>query len=211
LTEGPREKIVSRGVRALEDSELLAAILGSGTKVRGVKSLAADLLKVIDGRGERISFEDLYSVQGVGQAKACLVLATLEFARRRIRPQGVKITQVDDVLREVHHLATRKQEHFVCISLNGAHEVIITRVVSVGLVNMTQVHPREVFADPLMDRACAVILAHNHPSGDCTPSTADKETTQRICKAGELLGIRVLDHVIFSDRTHFSFQAGRLL
>ena len=100
---------------------------------------------------------------------------------------------------------TRKQEHFLCVSLNGANEVIQTRVVSVGLVNKTQVHPREVFADPITDRASAVIVAHNHPAGGTSPSREDREVTQQLKFAGETLGIRLLDHIIFDRKGYYSF------
>ena len=105
----------------------------------------------------------------------------------------------------VSHLADRKQEHFICISLNGAHEVIASRVITIGLVNATQVHPREVFCDPICDRASAVIVAHNHPSGQLEPSNADRLVTKNLKEAGELLGIRLLDHVIFSSAGFYSF------
>jgi DNA repair protein RadC len=109
-----------------------------------------------------------------------------------------------DVLPLVRHYADRKQEHFICISINGANEVITTRVVSVGLVNKTQVHPREVFADPITDRASAIIVAHNHPSGGLLPSQEDLEITKQLTSAGEVLGIKVLDHMIFNDKGYYS-------
>jgi DNA repair protein RadC len=109
------------------------------------------------------------------------------------------------VLPLIRHFADRKQEHFICVSLNGANEIIATRVVSVGLVNKTQVHPREVFADPITDRASAVIVAHNHPSGSLEPSKEDIDITARLKSAGEILGIRLLDHVIFNSKGYYSF------
>jgi DNA repair protein RadC len=109
-----------------------------------------------------------------------------------------------DVLPLVRHYADRKQEHFICISINGANEFITTRVVSVGLVNKTQVHPREVFADPITDRASAIIVAHNHPSGGLLPSQEDLEITKQLTSAGEVLGIKVLDHMIFNDKGYYS-------
>lgn len=102
-------------------------------------------------------------------------------------------------------MADRKQEHFLCISLNGANEVIATRTISVGLVNKAQVHPREVFADPITDRAAAIIIAHNHPTGNVTPSKDDVEITRKLKAAGETLGIKVLDHIIFSHKGYYSF------
>jgi DNA repair protein RadC len=115
------------------------------------------------------------------------------------------------VLPLIRHLADRKQEHFVCVSLNGANEVIATRIVSVGLVNRTQVHPREVFADPITDRATAVIVAHNHPSGSLEPSREDLDITRQIKSAGEILGIKLLDHVVFNQKGYYSFCEKGLL
>ncbi len=109
-----------------------------------------------------------------------------------------------DVLPLIRHYADRKQEHFICISINGANEVITTRVVSVGLVNKTQVHPREVFADPITDRASAIIVAHNHPSGGLIPSKEDVEITKQLKSSGEILGLELLDHMIFNDKGYYS-------
>jgi DNA repair protein RadC len=138
-------------------------------------------------------------------------LAGIEFAARRLAPQGTRIREPGDIMPYLSYLTARKQEHFICASLNGAHEIINIRIVTIGLANMTQAHPREVFADPITDRACAIIIAHNHPSGDLTPSSEDKSITKRIEDSGKLLGIRLLDHVIFSTRGHFSFAAAGLL
>jgi DNA repair protein RadC len=148
---------------------------------------------------------------GVGPAKASLIAAALEFARRRIRPEGLRISFPPDVLPLIRHYADRRQEHFISVSLNGANEVIAARVVSVGLVNKTQVHPREVFADPLTDCAAAVIVAHNHPSGTLEPSQEDIETTGRLKSAGEILGIRLLDHIVFNQKGYCSFLEKGLL
>lgn len=108
-------------------------------------------------------------------------------------------------------IAAKQQEYFVCISLNGANELIEKRVVTIGLLNQSQVHPREVFADVIADRAAAVILAHNHPSGDPQPSDADKQLHERLTSAAEILGLRILDHVIISGKGYFSFQEQNLL
>ncbi len=204
-SERPREKLQAKGPEALSDLELMAILLGSGTKGSDVLTVAGRILKVLDGRNEKLGPEELQAIEGVGPAKASLIAAALEFARRRIRPEGLRISFPPDVLPLIRHYADRKQEHFICVSLNGANEVIATRVVSVGLVNRTQVHPREVFADPITDRATAVIVAHNHPSGSLEPSREDFDITDRIKSAGEVLGIRLLDHIIFNPRGCYSF------
>jgi len=175
--ERPREKLQAKGPEALSDLELLAILLGSGTKGSDVLAVAGRILKVLDGRNEKLGAEELQAIEGVGPAKASLIAAALEFARRRIRPEGLRISFPADVLPLIRHYADRRQEHFICVSLNGANEVIAARVVSVGLVNKTQVHPREVFADPITDRASAVIVAHNHPSGSLEPSREDIDIT----------------------------------
>jgi DNA repair protein RadC len=209
--ERPREKLQAKGPEALSDLELLAILLGSGTKTGDVLTVAGRILKVLDGRNEKLSVEELQKIEGVGPAKASLIAAALEFARRRIRPEGLRISFPPDVLPLIRHFADRKQEHFICASLNGANEVIATRVVSVGLVNKTQVHPREVFADPLIDRASAVIVAHNHPSGSLEPSKEDIDITGQLKSAGEILGIRLLDHVIFNSKGYYSFLEKSLI
>ena len=201
----PREKLQGKGPKALSDRELLAILLGSGTQTQDVLALAGRVLKIIDETSANPTLEQLQEVEGIGPAKATTVVAALEFARRRIRPEGIKIGLPPDVLPLIQHIADRKQEHFLCVSLNGANEVIAVRTVSVGLVNKTQVHPREVFADPLTDRATAVIVAHNHPTGNLTPSKDDIAITCQLSSAGETLGIRLLDHIIFSHRGYYSF------
>ena len=203
--ERPREKLRAKGARALSDRELLAILLGSGSKAHDVMSLAGRILKVLDETSAKPSLEELETVGGIGPAKATLIAAALEFARRRIRPEGFKISFPPDVLPLIQHYADRKQEHFLCISLSGANEVIATRTVSVGLVNRSQVHPREVFADPITDRASAIIVAHNHPAGTLSPSKDDVEITKQLKAAGETLGIKLLDHMIFSHRGYYSF------
>jgi len=201
----PREKLQSKGSGALSDEELVAILLGFGIKGHDVMTVAKRIVRLVDDHHGRPHVADLQRLEGVGPAKATVIAAALEFARRRIRPEGLKVKTPMDVLPLLRHYADRKQEHFLCISLNGANEVIKTRVVSVGLVNKTQVHPREVFADPITDRASAVILAHNHPSSDLTPSKEDVLITRQLKEAGETLGITLLDHIIFSQKGHYSF------
>jgi DNA repair protein RadC len=204
--ERPREKLKHKGAQSLSDVELVAVLLGSGTKSTDVMTLAARLLKTLDGEGGMPSLDGLCKVEGVGVAKASLVVAAVEFARRRIRPHGVRISFPPDVYPLIRHVADRRQENFLCVSLNGANEVIAVRTVSVGLVNRALVHPREVYADPITDRASAVIVAHNHPSGNLTPSQDDLEVTDQLKAAGETLGIQLLDHLIFNQTDYYSLM-----
>ena len=207
----PREKLLRKGAAALSDQELLAVLLGKGTPGMDVMKLAAKLAKVIDEKGLAVRADDLREFEGVGDAKATLVLAALEFARRRIKPEGAKIETPADLLPHVRHYADRRQEHFLCASINGANEILNIRVVSIGLVDRTPVHPREVFAEALADRASAIIVAHNHPAGSLEPSPADIEATKQIKAAGAVVGIALLDHIIFNRTGYFSFlEAGRL-
>ena len=204
-SDRPREKLQQKGAEALSDLELMAILLGSGIKGHDVMTVAERILKVLDAHSEKLNIDELKKIEGVGPAKATLIAAALEFVRRRIRPEGLKISFPADVLPLIANYADRKQEHFICISINGANEVITSRVVSVGLVNKTQVHPREVFADPITDRAAAIIVAHNHPSGSLLPSKEDIEVTKQLKTAGETLGIRLMDHVIFNHKEYYSF------
>jgi DNA repair protein RadC len=176
-----------------------------------VMKLAGKLARVIDEKGLNVRAEDLTEYQGVGEAKATLILAAIEFARRRIKPEGAKIETPADLLPHVRHYADRKQEHFLCAGVNGANEIMNIRVVSIGLIDRTPVHPREVFADALADRASAIIVAHNHPSGGLEPSATDIEVTGRLKSAGSVVGIALLDHIIFNRSGYYSFlEDGRL-
>ncbi len=206
VNERPREKLLKNGPRALSDLELLAILLGSGTQTHDVMTMAAGLLKLIDETSANPGVEQLQGIDGVGPAKASLIAAALEFARRRIRPEGLRIAFPWDILPLIRHYADRKQEHFLCVSITGAKEVIATRVVSIGMVDKTRAHPREVFAGPIVDRAAAIIVAHNHPAGGLFPSKADMETTRRLEEAGRTLGIEFLDHIIFNHKDYYSFS-----
>jgi len=207
--ERPREKLLARGPKSLTDQELLAILLGKGTPKMDVMTLAGKLVKVVDEKGLELHPEDLVQFNGVGDAKATLILAAIEFARRRIKPEGTKIETPADLLPLIRHYADRKQEHFISASINGANEVMNIRVVSIGLVDRTSVHPREVFADALTDRASGVIVAHNHPAGSLEPSAWDVEVTKQLKAAGEIVGVALLDHIIFNKSGYYSFiEAG---
>ena len=207
----PREKLLRKGATALSDQELLAMLIGKGTPGMDVMTLAAKLARVIDEKGLGVKADDLSQFAGVGTAKATLILAAIEFARRRIKPEGAKIVTPADLLPHIRHYADRKQEHFLCASINGANEILNIRVVSIGLIDRSPVHPREVFADTISDRASAIIVAHNHPSGELGPSPSDIAITAQLKAAGEIVGIELLDHIIFNRSGYFSFlEAGRL-
>jgi DNA repair protein RadC len=203
--ERPREKLLKQGAAFLSDQELLAIMLGKGTQKHDVLSLSKKIVKIIDEKGLSFSVNDVTNIEGIGIAKATSIVAAFEFVRRRIKPEGLKIKFPADVLPLIQHYANRKQEHFLCISINGANEVMSVRVVSIGLVNKSHVHPREVFADVLSERASAVIVAHNHPNGDLKPSKEDIHITNQLKEAANILGLDLLDHIIFSAKGYYSF------
>ncbi len=207
-SDRPREKLLIRGAAHLSDEELLAIILGKGTRKTNVLTLARLIIKEIDDKGLHLTAHDLLDIDGIGKAKATLVEAAFELVRRRIKPEGVKIKKAREVLPLIRHYCGRKQEHFICVSLNGANEVLNVRVVTIGLINKSHVHPREVFADVVAERASSVIIAHNHPEGPLTPSREDHAVTQRLKEAGKILGIRLLDHIIFNNSGYYSFNEG---
>jgi DNA repair protein RadC len=205
----PREKLRERGAAALTDEELVAAILGMGTAVIDVRTMARQVAGLICEHREGLTLDHMLSVPGMGLAKGAQILSAFELARRHLLKEAVRIGCVEDVLPLLADITTKSQEHFICISLNGANEVIAKRIVTIGLLDRSLVHPRDVFADVISDRAAAVIFAHNHPSGDLQPSDADLKTQDQLVEAAKILGIRVLDHVIVSKKGYFSFQETR--
>ena len=207
----PREKLREKGASALTDKELVAAILGRGVKCLDVVAMSKSVAKLIRKHKENLSVEHLTSVPGMGLAKAAQILSAFELARRYLLKETVKIKSAKDVLPLVADIADKKQEYFVCISLNGANEVIEKRIVTIGLVNSSQIHPREVFADVIADRAASVIFSHNHPSGDPKPSETDAKTHRQLTEAGKILGLRILDHIIVAKKKYFSFQEAGLI
>jgi len=202
----PREKLLAHGPAYLSDGELLAILLNTGIKGNNVRKLAGDLLGLLDRNKDIPSVKEISQLSGIGQAKSCLVAAMLEFGRRRYGSFSARIKHPADIFTLVRHFADRKQERFISISLNGAHEVLAVRVVTVGLVNKTIVHPREVFADIIQDRAAAFCVAHNHPSGQLTSSPEDVEITERLRCAAKILGLHFVDHIIFSENKWWSFR-----
>ena len=193
----PRERLERLGVEALTDEELLMLIIGSGTSKRTVNEIAKDLLYELD-RNPDMKMEEMLLIPGLGQAKASSIDAALELGRRRVRGKGRVISSPSDIYKEIRHYSSRDQESLIVLMLNGAHETIGTIVATVGLLNRTIVHPREVFSEPIKRRAAAIAIAHNHPSGNVEPSDDDKDVTKRIIRCGEILGLRILDHVMFT-------------
>lgn len=203
LEERPRERMQTQGVEALSQQELIACLLGRGFPGESVLVTVGRLLarfQSLEGIAGA-SFEELASVRGIGQAKAAQLKAAFELGRRggsvsaggSGRPLGT-VQAAGAAARRF--LAGRKKEHFILLLLDSRHRLIKVASVSVGSLDMSVVHPRETFREAIQASAAAILLAHNHPSGDPTPSPEDLELTRRLIKAGELLGIPVLDHLI---------------
>jgi len=207
----PREKLTTKGVEALSSKELLMVILGKGIKGRDVTVLATDILKLIEKERENLTLEKLEKIQGVGKARAGQILASFELAKRYLLKPEFKINNTEDVLSLVADIRNKKQEHFVTITLTGASNLIEKRIVFKGTINYSVVHPREIFSDALTDRAAGIIFVHNHPENDVEPSDQDKEITKQLIKAGKLLGIEVIDHIIVSKNDYFSFQENGMI
>ncbi|WP_300365255.1 DNA repair protein RadC [Hydrogenimonas sp.] len=201
----PREKLKAKGPAALKNYELIAVLLGSGTKGQDVIRLARAVEKLLEADFEGLTLDRLTSVHGLGPAKAMQILAAIELSRRHLVRQNVKIACAEDVWQHLRDYADKKQEYFLAITLDGAGHIIEKRVVTVGTLNQSLVHPRELFADAIADRAAGVVIAHNHPSGQCFPSAEDRRVTSRLREASRILGIELIDHVILTKEGWFSF------
>ncbi|MDR1363668.1 MAG: DNA repair protein RadC [Spirochaetaceae bacterium] len=203
----PRERLIREGPAALCDRELLAILLNTGVKGKNVNVLADELREKLDADKNIPSVKELSSLIGLGESKASAIVAMLEFGRRRWGCRGIRVKNSADIFPLLRHYADCNQERFICVSLNGAHEVLAIRVVTIGLINRSIVHPREVFADVIADRASAVCVAHNHPSGITKPSEQDDDVTERLQTAAQLLGINFLDHLIFTESDYYSYRS----
>jgi DNA repair protein RadC len=209
----PREKIAIKGARALSDTELIEAIIGRGVKNKDVREIARDISHILTDKKTEIRYEDLQEIEGIGPTKASQIMACFELGRRYFRTDDApaKILKPEDIIPVVAWLRDRLQEHFVCITLNGAGEVLNSRTITVGLLNHSLVHPREVYADAITDRAASIICVHNHPSGSLEPSSQDIAITRQIQEAGVLLGIQLLDHIIITKKGLSSMKERGLL
>lgn len=203
--EEPRERLERLGVRSLSDRELLMILIGQGNGARGVGEISDDVLSLLD-RGTSFPLMTLMNIPGVGRAKGAAILAALELGRRKNTRRPKQILHPLDIFQEVRHYANRNsQEYLIVLSLNGAKEVLDITVATIGFVNRAFFHPREVFSEPLKKRATSIAIAHNHPSGQLQPSAEDRQVTRKIALAGEILGIDLVDHVIFTDNSYYSF------
>ena len=201
----PREKLQARGAEALSDYELLMAIIGSGTQYADVSKLAREVQKLLKEKGSELAYEDLLSVKSLGPAKATNIMAGFELWRRQFEvSERPIIDSPEKAVEQLSDIRDKKQEYFVCLTLDGANRLIAKRIITIGTLTASLVHPREVFAEAITDRAASIIVAHNHPSGTLTASSADSEVTQRLEEAGVMLGIKLVDHLIVSSSGHLS-------
>lgn len=217
LEERPREKMLIQGEKSLSNAELLAIILRTGTKKQSVLELASYIINK-DGQGirwlEDITIQELCEIDGIGLSKAAQIKAALELGVRiaSVKPAKYKITNPWDIYKYyMDSLRYLKKEVFKTILLNTKNEIICDIDVSVGTLNMSVVHPREVFREAIKRSSNKIILMHNHPSGSIEPSREDKNVTSRLVKCGELIGIEVIDHIIIGDGLYYSFKENMII
>lgn len=208
----PRERMRQFGAHALSNAELLAILLRTGTVSESAIGLAHRVLQASDGLRNLVdmSFEQLTSIKGIGPAKALQVQAGIELGRRLSRArlgEAIAIRSPEDVselmMEELRYL---QKEHFVCLFLNTKNQVIGQETLSMGSLNASIVHPREVFRSAIKRSSAAIICVHNHPSGDPTPSAEDINVTKRLMEAGNIIGIDILDHIIIGDQKYVSLK-----
>lgn len=197
----PREKLQAKGAATLSDYELLMAIIGSGNAQADVTKIARDVQKLLKEKGSELTYDDLLTVKSLGPAKATQLMASYELWKRQFEVSERPI--IDSPEKAVEQLADirdKKQEYFVCLTLDGANRLIAKRIITIGTLTASLVHPREVFADAITDRAASVIVAHNHPSGNLTPSSDDIHVTEILNDAAKLLDIELIDHIIVTPK-----------
>ena len=216
--EMPREKLLLNGKQNLSTAELMAILLRTGYENKSAIDLANELLSLDKGGLRYIAEctpEELTRVKGIGMAKACQILAAIELGRRiasspQKRKTSIKCSgDIADMFQE--KLRYEKREHFICLLLNAKGEVMEETEISIGDLNSSQAHPREVFHRAVKRSAASIAFVHNHPSGDPSASRTDIETTKRLIKSGELLGIPVIDHIIIGDGCYISMKADGII
>lgn len=216
LEERPREKMTLNGASSLSDAELLAILIRSGTKDLNAIQLGQAILQKADNIRylQDITIEELKSINGIGETKALQIKAALELANRiaSYKPQKYKVKNPWDIYKYyMESLRYQYKEIFKVVLLNTKNEIITDMDISIGTLNSSLVHPREVFREAIRRSSNKIILLHNHPSGNCDPSKEDKSVTIRLKECGELIGIEVIDHIIIGDGTYFSFKENMLI
>ena len=204
----PREKFLQKGPDALSKSDLLAIVLGSGIKGKNVQKLAQQIVKKFSENLLDVTIEDLQTIDGIGPAKALQIASAIALVKRYYEENNSKeivIKNSKDVLNITYDLRDKKKEYLVCLYLNARNVLIKKETISVGLLDKSLLHPREIFHPAVELNSASIILVHNHPSGDSTPSEKDKEVVKKIAQAGELMGIPVIDFLIISENGEYSF------
>ncbi|MCX7941085.1 MAG: DNA repair protein RadC [Endomicrobia bacterium] len=209
----PREKLLKYNQPdKLKNEELLALILRTGTKNYDVLTLAKKLLQHYNKELPYISVNELKNFLNIGKVRACSIVAAFELGKRFLREKKTYLYLTPkDVYERLSEYKTAKKEHFFVFFLDTKNQEIRCDLISVGILNASLVHPREVFEPAIKHLAAQIIVAHNHPSGNLEPSQEDIELTKRLVKAGEILGIEVLDHVIISKDGYYSFKQHKLI
>lgn len=200
-----RELTLLNGISYPDDEELIMLILGKGTKNNPIESLAEKVTKTINSSNEEELIPNLKKIDGMGESRALVIAAALELGRRRRGILRSSINAPKDVIPFLQHYTLMPTEHFITVTVNGAKEILSTRVVSVGTINKALIHPREVFANAVSEYASGIICCHNHPCGQCYPSNADIDSTKILQKAAKILGIVFMDHIIITKEDYFSF------
>ncbi len=207
----PREKLKLRGVRALSTNDLFSILIGTGSKGKNVYNTAREIARKIEMNNNIIDTQNLDKITGVGFVKSSRILAAVELGRRFYNDKGIKIKSATDIYKLLRSYGHKNQEYFITISIDGSHSMIKRRVLFIGTLNKSLVHPREVFHYALKDRAAALILVHNHPSNNVNPSNEDIDITKRLKEIGDLIGIDIIDHVIIGNNDFFSFCSSGLI
>ncbi len=204
----PREKFLQKGADALSKSDLLAILLGSGIKGKNVRQLSENIIKKFGKNFLNITVDDLLEIFGIGQAKALQIVSAISLVKRFYadeKTNEIIIKNSQDVLSLTYDLRDKKKEHLVCLYLNARNSLLKKEIISVGLLDKTLLHPREIFYPATESNAASVILIHNHPSGNSSPSEKDNQIVEKIVQAGEIMGIPVIDFIIISENNHYSF------
>jgi len=215
--EKPREKLIKNGSKNLTNSELLSIILRTGNKKEGVLELSNKLLKKYNLKSlSRLKTSSLKQQLGIGDAKACQILACFELGKRLAAFKEIKNPQIktaqDAATLFLPEMSNLEKENFKGVYLDSRKKIIKQETIFIGSLNESIVHPREIFKIALEENAAAIILLHNHPSGDPSPSRLDIEVTQELINAGKLLGIPILDHIIIgSEKRYFSLREKGLI
>ena len=204
----PRERLMKYGVKYLSNEELLSIILRTGTKNKSVRDLSSELLSKYNIKElSNISYNTLSNIKGIGSVKAVTILAALEIGKRIEKDNNIiKIKNTNDIYNYVRYeLENNIQEKFLCIYLNSNNNIITSKVLFIGTVDCSNIYPRDIFREAVRNNASGIIMVHNHPSGNTSPSLADVDLTNKIINLGKQLGIKVLDHVIIGDNNYYSF------